>query len=101
FLSITNHSIQTIYSEPMWCREGRAPPRAEARRILSPFSTALHSAAPSSIDPYKSVFLLHLYARPVSHRIAPNRTKFQYKPAPKPAPRLALSFVGLFKPLRL
>ena len=78
---------------------GVEPPRGCPRRILSPFFALLQAFAWSRRNVPIASIHRGFSDYGLLHRIAPNRTKFRYKPAPKPAPELcpffAIAPVGL------
>ena len=78
---------------------GVEPPRGCPRRILSPFFALLQALAWSRKNSQITSIHRGFSDYDLLHRIAPNRTKFRYKPAPKPAPELcpffAIAPVGL------
>jgi hypothetical protein len=78
---------------------GVEPPRGCPRRILSPFFTLLQGLARSRRNSQIASIHKGFSRYGVLHRIAPNRTKFRYKPAPKSAPELcpffAIAPIGL------
>jgi hypothetical protein len=82
---------------------GVEPPRGCPRRILSPFFALLQGLALSRENSQIASIHRGFCDYGTLHRIAPNRTKFRFKPAPKPAPELcpffAIAPTGL--PLRL
>ena len=88
-----------IFNMLQWCREGGEPPRGCPRRILSPFFALLQALARSRKNLQIASIHRGFSGHNLLHRIAPNRTKFRYKPAPKPAPELcpffAIAPIGL------